>query len=140
MYTDEFAKLWTKLSKDLKAHMEQHLAPSLTEGQLHVLEFLRGFDRVKTSDFIDYLATTPAAVTTILDRMEKGGLIRRERDSADRRIVWVHMTEKGKEETARGGKIREEFLAAHLGRLSAHNQQLLIYLLGKITNDPSQSH
>jgi DNA-binding MarR family transcriptional regulator len=132
VYSNEFIKLWHKLSKDMKTFMESQLNPTLTEGQLNVLELLGGQDKMKPSDFIDYLETTPAAITTILDRMEKNGLIVRERDEKDRRIVWIQVTEKGKTECARGVELRQQFVDSYLGRISSHNQQLLIYLLGKV--------
>lgn len=134
VYSKEFAKLWYKLSQDLKLHMDSRLAPTLTEGQFNVLEFLLSHDQVKPSDLIQHLATTPAAITTLLDRMEKNELITRERDNHDRRIVWLRLTEKGESEGRRGMNIREQFLDDYLGKISAHNQQLLIYLLGKVSN------
>jgi DNA-binding MarR family transcriptional regulator len=66
--------------------------------------------------------------------MEKAGLITRERDEKDRRIVWVQVTGKGKVECERGMQIRERFLQSYLSRISSHNQQLLVYLLGKVAN------
>jgi len=134
MYSDEFGKLWHRLSKELKSHMESGLAPTLTEGQLGVLELLDAHERMKPSDLIEHLSTTPAAVTTLLDRMEKNELIMRERDEKDRRIVWVNVTDKGKAERERGIGIREQLLDTYLSRVSAHNQKLLIYLLGKVAN------
>jgi DNA-binding MarR family transcriptional regulator len=133
MYSKEFTKLWFKLSKEMKMHMETKLA-DLTEGQLHLLEYLLQQEgRMKPSDFIHYLSTTPAAITTLLDRMEKSGLIHRERDSKDRRIVWITATEKGQAECQRGLDIRQQFIENYLNRISTHNQQLLVYLLGKVT-------
>ncbi|MDB5054707.1 MAG: transcriptional regulator [Bacilli bacterium] len=132
MYSKDFAKLWFKLSKEMKTHMDHKLADQLTEGQLHVLEFLQQQERMKPSDFIQHLATTPAAITTLLDRMEKAELIVRERDEKDRRIVWITTTKKGHAECARGLEIRQQFLENYLNRISSHNQQLLIYLLGKV--------
>ena len=133
MQTSEFAKLWSQLSKDYKLHMDSELTPILTEPQLIVLEVIMERGTMKPSDFIPYLATSPAAVTMLLDRMEKNGLLTRERDHDDRRIVWVSISEKGKKEAERGMQIREAFLSNMLNRISSHNQQLLIYLLGKIT-------
>jgi len=112
------------------------LAPALTEAQLAVLEVLGENERMKPSDLTPLLATSPAAVTMLLDRMEKNGLIQRERDGNDRRIVWVSISAKGKAEVERGVQIRDAFLAKVLSRISAHNQQLLIYLLGKLTITP----
>ncbi len=134
MYADDFAKLWYKVSMDLRLHMDAQLAPGLTESQLNVLEFIMNHDQVKPSDLIAYVATTPAAITTLMDRMEKNGLIIRERDTSDRRIVWLKLTAKGLEEGERGIAVRRQFLETYLGRISAHNQQLLIYLLGKVSS------
>lgn len=136
MQTSNFAKLWSKLSKDYKLHMESELAPVLTESQLIVLEVIVEHGTMKPSDLIPYLTTSPAAVTMLIDRMEKNGLLERERDSHDRRIVWVNISDKGKQEAERGMQIRDAFLSNVLNRISSHNQQLLIYLLGKITATP----
>ncbi|MBD2861187.1 MULTISPECIES: MarR family winged helix-turn-helix transcriptional regulator [Paenibacillus] len=134
MYSNQFVKLWSKISRDLRTYMETQLAPTLTEGQLNVLEVLLAQDQMKPSDLLEHLNTTPAAVTTLLDRMEKNELIVRQRDEKDRRIVWIIPTEKGKSECARGVELRNEFIHSQLDRISSHNQQLLVYLLGKVAN------
>lgn len=133
MVSDDFTKVWSKLSRDWKFTLEQSLAP-LTEGQLGVLELLLLHEPMKPSDLLQYLSTTPAAITTLLDRMERNELIVRTRDDNDRRIVWVTVTEKGKKEAARGVEIRTKVIGDSLDRISAHNQQLLVYLLGKVAN------
>ncbi|MNP20668.1 hypothetical protein D3C76_1132500 [compost metagenome] len=74
----------------------------------------------------------------LLDRMERGELIRRVRDEGDRRIVWVSITEKGKHEVERGVEVRNNYLSGMLDRISTHNQQLLVYLLGKISGAPAK--
>ncbi|GAB6930049.1 hypothetical protein JCM10914A_40320 [Paenibacillus sp. JCM 10914] len=139
MHTADFAKVWSKLAKDYKLHMEAGLAPTLTESQLTVLEVLQEQQRMKPSDFIPYMATSPAAVTMLLDRMEKNELIKRERDVHDRRIVWVTISPKGEDERIRGVCVREEYLGQVLNRISSHNQQLLVYLLGKISTVPQEA-
>jgi DNA-binding MarR family transcriptional regulator len=93
---------------------------------------------MKPSDLLQYLETTPAAITTLLDRMERGELIVRKRDESDRRIVWVTMTDKGAEEANRGIEIRSTYIQSALDRISSHNQQLLVYLLGKVTNGTAE--
>lgn len=128
----EFVKIWMKLTKDWSAQLEEELAPQLTAGQLEVLELLQGNDLMKPSDLLPYLETTPAAVTTLLDRMEKAGLVERRRDENDRRIVWIHMTELGRSEVERGLRVRADVANRSLERISSHNRQLLVYLVGKI--------
>jgi DNA-binding MarR family transcriptional regulator len=134
MHSTEFARLWMKITKEWKLHLEDALAPNLTEGQLYVLELLLVHQPMKPSDLLQYLSTTPAAITTLLDRMERGGLIARSRDDGDRRIVWVNVTEKGDHEAERGMALRDAYVQQALDRISSHNQQLLVYLLGKVAN------
>lgn len=132
----EFGKIWNRIVKDYKLHMETELAPALTDAQLTVLELLQESSGMKPSDLTSHLATSAAAVTMLLDRMEKNGLIARERDEADRRIVRVRITELGERETERGLSIRHAFFSSALNHISSHNQQLLVYLMGKLVPAP----
>ncbi len=128
----EFVKSWTKLTKDWNARMEEELAPQLTVGQLEVLELLQTHEPMKPSDLLPHLETTPAAITTLLDRMERNGLVERNRDEGDRRIVWVTMTPFGRTEVERGVNVRNSIVGRSLDRVSSHNRQLLVYLFGKV--------
>jgi DNA-binding MarR family transcriptional regulator len=40
---------------------------------------------------------TPATLTGVVDTLEKAGYVRRERDESDRRVVWLVITEDGRE-------------------------------------------
>lgn len=128
----EFVKSWTKLTKDWNTQMEAELAPQLTVGQLEVLELMLIHEPMKPSELLPHLETTPAAITTLLDRMERGGLVERKRDENDRRIVWVSMTALGRAEVQRGMVVRSTIANHSLDRLSSHNRQLLLYLISKV--------
>jgi Transcriptional regulators len=121
------------MTREWKDSLEEGLAP-LTEGQLNVLDILLQHEPMKPSELLKYLATTPAAITTLLDRMERNELIVRTRDNQDRRIVWVSVSEKGRNEAQRGTEVRSKLIGESLDRISSHNQQLLVYLLGKVAN------
>lgn len=130
--TADFVKSWTKLTKDWNAQMEAELAPQLTAGQLEVLELLQAHEPMKPSDLLPHLETTPAAITTLLDRMERAGLVERNSDESDRRIVWVTMTELGRSEVERGVAVRSAIVNRSLELVSSHNRQLLVYLISKV--------
>jgi DNA-binding MarR family transcriptional regulator len=42
---------------------------------------------------------TPATLTGVIDTLEKSGYVRRERDQADRRVVWLVLTDAGREQS-----------------------------------------
>ena len=59
---------------------------------------LLGADAMTAGDLVHYTGLTGAAVTALVDRLEKLGYVTRERDSADRRKVTIR---------AVGAKLRE---------------------------------
>lgn len=131
-HADDFAKLLYTFNIEFEVYMETHLAPTLTASQLLVLEYLAGHDQAKPSDLLELMRSSPAAVTTLLDRMQKAGLVLREKDSADKRIVRLSITAFGRDELTRGKEVQRSFLQNQLNGLSAHNQQMLVFLFNKI--------
>ena len=63
--------------------------------QIVVVEFLKNNGACKMSDISDMLHVTKSAVTNIVDRLIEDGIIKRNRSSKDRRVVWVRLTPKG---------------------------------------------
>jgi DNA-binding MarR family transcriptional regulator len=61
---------------------------------------------------------TPPSITRIVRNLEAGGLVQRETDAADRRIVRVTATERGRQILLDGRRRRVADLAARLGSLS----------------------
>jgi DNA-binding MarR family transcriptional regulator len=131
-HASDFAKLSYTFNLEFEAYLETHLAPTLTASQLIVLEFLEQNQHSKPSDLIDFMKSTPAAVTTLLDRMQKANLIVRTKDEHDKRIVRLSITSFGADEIKRGQEVRETFMQNQFNALSTHNQQMLVYLFGKV--------
>lgn len=60
-----------------------------------VLGILRDHGAMPPSELGQRLIVTRATVTGLLDSLERRGLVRRERDHADRRRLTVHITDEG---------------------------------------------
>jgi DNA-binding MarR family transcriptional regulator len=63
-----------------------------------------------------YLACS--TMTDLIDRMEKNGVVERVRDARDRRVVRVHMLERGKRIIRDVMKARQAYLAEILSTFS----------------------
>jgi len=89
-------RTWNALSK-----LGDKFAASLglTAYQRHSLRFLLVADdqRLTLGDLAAKLETTSANTTKLVNRMQKSGLVRREVDADDRRVVWVVLTEQGRQ-------------------------------------------
>lgn len=86
------------LSMLLSRMFQERLEPfGLTPFHWVVLCCLWQEDGLATSSIGERLQQVGGTLTGVLDRMEERGLVRRERDSRDRRIWRIWLTEAGKE-------------------------------------------
>lgn len=69
----------------------------LTVSQLGVLEALLHLGPMVQSDLAEKLLTSPSNLTTVVDNLEEGSLVRRERSTEDRRQVEVSLTPDGRD-------------------------------------------
>ncbi len=72
-----------------------------------------------------------ATLTGIIDRLLKMGLVERQRDESDRRLVLVRITERGQQVLHESLLGRFEALKRYLMQLDDENRQQLIQLLRK---------
>lgn len=83
----------------------------LTMGQLGVLEALFHLGPMSQSGLAGKLLVSASNLTTVLDNLERDELVRRVRDTADRRVSIVHLTEAGHARIA-------ACLPAHVARIT----------------------
>ena len=70
----------------------------LTPGQPKVLEYLLEHDGSQARDICRGFAIDKSTMASLLPRMEKAGLVRREASEKDRRASLVWLTDKGREQ------------------------------------------
>ncbi len=109
----------------------------LTQSQYNVLRILRGALRESDpqnhartcGDIASRLVTFEPDVTRLLDKLERQGLIIRERDVADRRVVRSRITDKGLTLLSDLDEPIAEVQRRRLGRLGEERLATLIDLL-----------
>ena len=67
----------------------------LTGPQLTVIKMLETFGDISLSSLSERIRAQNSTVTGIIDRMEREGLVRRERSTTDRRVVYIRLSDKG---------------------------------------------
>jgi DNA-binding MarR family transcriptional regulator len=78
------------------------------------------------------LAVTMGNITGIVDRLEKGGLICREKDDTDRRVTWVRVTPKGLALYEQLSHAFQQEVASSLEDLSLQELRVLSLTLKKL--------
>jgi DNA-binding MarR family transcriptional regulator len=106
----------------------------LTPAQYNVLRILRGAhpDGLTSGGVAERLITRGPDVTRLIDRLQKRGLVRRQRGVRDRRVVKVLITEPGLERLGELDSPAEEMPRKVLGALGKHRLEELNELLGAV--------
>jgi DNA-binding MarR family transcriptional regulator len=85
------------IAKYLNEYTKDHLkCYNLTLGRFHVLRVIIESQPVSMGDIHNELHMANSTVTVIVDYLHEAGLVKRKRDTEDRRVVLLEITEKGR--------------------------------------------
>jgi DNA-binding MarR family transcriptional regulator len=133
--SEEAAYLWIlSTAEQLKSEAgELFKQKDLTSPQYNVLRILRGAGEAGLCgrEIGDRMITRDSDMTRMLDRLESRGLIRRERQTDDRRFVLAFISDAGRAMLAELDKPIIEWHKARLGHLSESEMKTLTRLLRK---------
>lgn len=104
----------------------------LTTPQVVVLQAIRDLGEVTTGQLSRRVSLSQGTVTTILDRLEAGGLVERYRNTADRRVVHSRLTRRGRAVLRRAPPLLHERFIAEFQRLSPARQARIITTLEEV--------
>lgn len=128
-----FYLLGGTLSRFDPGRLEAWVELGLTMTQLRVLFVLRTEDGASAGALAERLRVTPSTLTRIVDRLVRQGLVRREADEEDRRLVRHHLSAAGArtvEEMERRGRARMDEV---FDRLTASQLEQLVMALQDLT-------
>ena len=138
--TQEAAYLWIlSTGEQLKSEAaELFKQKDLTSPQYNVLRILRGAGEsgLCGREIGERMITRDSDITRMLDRLESRGLIRRERQTDDRRFVQAFISDSGLTTLAELDKPVTEWNKVRLGHLNESELKSLIRLLRKALEKP----
>jgi DNA-binding MarR family transcriptional regulator len=105
---------------------------SLTGPQLTILKILETIGDLSLSEVSDRIRAQNSTVTGIIDRMEREGLVQRVRSREDRRVIRIHLTDKGAKLARRIPVEPMELLRSALAGLDAGETKELLRIMTKI--------
>ena len=104
----------------------------LTPSQFGVLETLQHLGSLNQGEICGKLLKSGGNITLVIDNLEARGLVRRERDPGDRRVVTVSLTEAGREVIERIFPEHVRAIVEEMGVLTADEQETLGHLCRKL--------
>ena len=135
---DAYVKLW-RAAHAVEVNTNRHLSDhNLTISQFGVLEAVYHLGPLSQRQLADKILRSSGNLTMVIDNLERDGLVRRDRDELDRRIMRISLTDEGRAlieqvlpRHVQG--IREVFSAMHPDELA--QLSVLTRKLGLALND-----
>lgn len=119
---------------DACGHYFAHRIGCSRRGRGNVIALLAQRPGITQKELAQLLGVQPASVSELLRKLERKGLVRREKDAQDRRSVRVTLTEAGHQHQAR----MDQRQPAPFSALTAEEQASLASLLQKLLLDWQQ--
>ncbi len=112
----------------------------LTSSQLVLLKSIEAQDNATAGETARRISLSQATVTTILDRLQSKGLVLRERDSADKRRIYVRLTATGRSTLANAPQPLQETFIRQFEQLEDWEQTMMLASLQRVAQMMDAAH
>jgi DNA-binding MarR family transcriptional regulator len=130
---EEIELLLRLIAKEVRRRGREILSDfNITPPQFDALVYLHEFGDLTIGELSSKLYLAYSTTTDLVDRMERNQLVERVRDTSDRRVVRLHMMEKGRDLIERVLAKRREHLGKALQYVHAEDLQPLVVSLKEI--------
>jgi DNA-binding MarR family transcriptional regulator len=120
---DELSELVVSERTAYMTHAHQR---SLSLAHMFLMAKIHGHGPMAMSKVAELIGSGLPTATGLINRMEERGLVRREHDTRDRRVVLVSLTKQGAADIAALNQARRRRLSAAINLLSARDQASLL--------------
>lgn len=106
----------------------------VSQPQVSCILALNEYGPLSLSKLAQYILVKPSTVTGIIDRLEQKGLVRRQRNLADRRVITIELTDAGKELAAEAPPPIPETIIRGLRKLPLEEAEQIVNSLSTLVS------
>jgi MarR family 2-MHQ and catechol resistance regulon transcriptional repressor len=128
----KLSRAWDSVERMLSAALD---AADLTISQFGILDALYHLGPLSLGQLAKKHLKSPNNMTSVVDTMERSGLVARERQTSDRRVIVAQLTDKGRELYERTWPNHLDAIVRSMAVLSGTEQATLSRLLRKLGKD-----
>jgi DNA-binding MarR family transcriptional regulator len=92
---DRYVNVSFKVTKKAETLIKEQIGNDLTNDQHYMLRYIHHAEKCTSSELAEAFDVNKSAITAIINRLVEKGLIDRERDETDRRVVYLTLSRSG---------------------------------------------
>ena len=125
-----------RAAESITARVHKHLSSvGLTVSQFGILEAIYHLGPLSQRDLGQKILRSSGNITMVIDNLEKRHLVRRERDTSDRRIFIIHLTNEGQKLIRKIFPSHAALITKEMSILNSTDQKILGDLCKKVGVD-----
>jgi DNA-binding MarR family transcriptional regulator len=117
-----------KMGKDITVGSDE-----VTQAQFYILQLLKNEGRCTVTQLAERLTVKPSAITAMIDRLIKLSYVTRERDEKDRRVVFIQLSDAGKQILQEASEKRKKILCKYFAHLEREELESLVAIFTKLS-------
>jgi DNA-binding MarR family transcriptional regulator len=138
---DQIVLAMFTLSRSMKDGMKFDSATAqLTLLQIHALMFIDKHEQVTMTEVAKQFDISLPTATALSDKLVRAGLIARQNDANDRRIVKLVLTQKGNDLLTKAMRQRSTKVSKMLSYLSSEEKQQLLHIMQRLLAGIQKQH
>ncbi|RDI41381.1 MarR family winged helix-turn-helix transcriptional regulator [Falsibacillus pallidus] len=94
--TDQYIELSFSVTKRAENLIKCQIGDDLTNDQHYILRYIVKKEVCTSTELAEVFEVKKSAITAMINRMTEKGLIQRERDEKDRRVIYLTLSKEGK--------------------------------------------
>ncbi|WP_234032646.1 MarR family winged helix-turn-helix transcriptional regulator [Paenibacillus faecalis] len=122
------------VNRRILADIREVIGVELTREQYQVLGLIHHFERCTSTFLADFLFVGKSSITSIINRLAERNLVERTRDSTDRRVVYLTLTEEGRSVYEQTELQVQSIVSSYLTHFDEDEVDLFITLYEKLAN------
>ncbi len=131
-WIDRYVDVYLLVTRRINAQIREHLGEDLTNDQFQVVRIINSMDHCTSSHLAETLAVGKSSITAIVNRLVDAGIIDRTRDKADRRLVYLTLTEYGHTIFESAQEQMREIISPYLQHFEEKDIEMFISMFEKL--------
>jgi DNA-binding MarR family transcriptional regulator len=131
-YIDQLQQVYLltirKMGRDITV-----VSDDVTQAQFYILQLLKNEGRSTVSQLAERMTVKPSAITAMIDRLIKLTYVTRERDEQDRRVVFIQLSDAGKQILQEASEKRKQILCKYFAHLDNEELEALLAIFTKLS-------
>lgn len=104
----------------------------ISNNDMHIIEAIGLGEPMNMSSISKKMSVTMGTLTTSMNSLVKKGYVIRERSEADRRVVYISLSEKGKRAYAKHAAFHHEMIEAVVEGMESQEKEILVHSLERL--------